>query len=153
MRAILLFGHFLGFVLWMGAGFAAMLLGARLRSPGREETALLLGLMVRIQRAMLLPGVVLTVATGLLLTLRLYSGPVSAAGYPVSLMIMQGAGLVGGAIAIGVTVPATTRLTRLDPHGPHAGVFAGLRKRASVSGMIGGTLALVGLIAAALYRS
>lgn len=153
MRVVLLFGHFLGFVLWIGAGSAAMLLGARLRSAGREETALLLGLMVRVQRAMLLPGVVLTLATGLLLTLRLYSGPVSAAGYPVSLMIMQGAGLVGGAIALGVTLPATTRLARLDPQGPHAAVFASLRKRASVSGMIWGMLALVGLIAATFYRS
>jgi hypothetical protein len=130
-----------------------MILGGRLRNAGREETALLVGLMVRVQRAMLLPGVVLTVATGLVLTLRLYSGPVSAAGYPVSLMIMQGTGLVGGAIALGITVPATTRLVRLDPHGPHAAVFASLRKRASVSGMIWGTLALAGLIAASLYRS
>jgi hypothetical protein len=153
VRPVLLFGHLLGFVLWLGADFAAMPIGAMLKSAGREETNLLLGLLARLYRAVLLPGVVLTLITGLLLTLRLYSGPVSAAGYPVALMIMQGAGLVGGAIAIGVTFPATTRLARLDPHGPHAAVFAGLRNRASVSAMIAGTLGMVALVAAAFLRS
>jgi hypothetical protein len=97
--------------------------------------------------------VVLTVISGLLLTLRLYGGAISAAGYPVSLMVMQGAGLLGAVIAIGVTVPTTGRLTRLDPQGPHAAVFASLRQKASISGMVTGVLAMVALIAGALLRS
>lgn len=153
MRAILLFGHLLGFVLWIGSGLAAMHLGKAIEKAGREEVGLLLGLMGRMQRAMLLPGVVLTVTTGLLLTLNLYGGAISAAGYPVSLMVMQGAGLAGAVVAIGVTIPATARLARLDPQGPQAAVFASLRKRASISGMLTGVLAMVALVAGALLRS
>ena len=153
MRAILLFSHLLGFVLWIGSGLAAMHLGRALEKANREETALLLGLMGRIQRAMLLPGVVLTVISGLLLTLNLYGGAISVAGYPVSLMVMQGAGLLGAVIAIGVTIPTTGRLSRLDPQGPHAAVFASLRQRASISGMLTGVLAMVALVAGALLRS
>jgi hypothetical protein len=145
-----LFGHFLGFVLWLGAGLASMQVARMSRNAQREELALLLAVLVRINNAMLLPGAVLTVITGLLLTLQLYGGAVSAAGYPVPLMVMQAAGLVGAAIAIGVTFPATTRLARLDPQGPHAAVFASLRRRVSISGMIAGLLGLVALVAGAL---
>ncbi len=140
-------------MLWIGSGLAAMHLGRALEKANREETALLLGLMGRIQRAMLLPGVVLTVISGLLLTLNLYGGAISVAGYPVSLMVMQGAGLLGAVIAIGVTIPTTGRLSRLDPQGPHAAVFASLRQRASISGMLTGVLAMVALVAGALLRS
>ena len=153
MRAILLFSHLLGFVLWIGSGLAAMHLGKAIEKAGRDEIALLLGLMGRIQRAMLLPGVVLTVISGLLLTLNLYGGAISVAGYPVSLMVMQGAGLLGAVIAIGVTIPMTSRLTRLDPQGPHAALFASLRQRASISGMLTGLLAMVALVSGALLRS
>lgn len=153
MRAILLFAHLLGFVLWIGSGLASMHLGKAIETANREELPMLLALMGRMQRAMLLPGVVLTVISGLLLTLRLYGGAISAAGYPVSLMVMQGAGLLGAVIAIGVTVPTTGRLTRLDPQGPHAAVFASLRQKASISGMVTGVLAMVALVAGALLRS
>ena len=154
MRGLLLLGHFLGMVLWLGAGAAAMQVGSVLRSggAGREETALLLGIMMRLYRGLLLPGAVLTVATGLLLSLRLYSGAISAAGYPTSMMVMQGAGLVAAVIAVGVMFPAATRLTRLDPSGPHAEQFHRLRKRAGVSGMISGLLGLVALVAGAFLR-
>jgi hypothetical protein len=153
LRAILLFSHLLGFVLWIGSGLASMHLGKAIEKANRDEVGLLLGLMGGIQRAMLLPGVVLTVVSGLLLTLRLYGGAISVAGYPVSLMVMQGAGLLGAGIAIGVTVPTTARLTRLDPHGPHAAVFASLKQRASISGMLTGVLAMVALVGGALMRS
>jgi hypothetical protein len=145
-------GHFLGFVLWLGGGLGSMQIGRMLQGAGREESLLLLRLLGRMHRALLLPGVVLTILTGLLLTLQLYGGPISAAGYPVPLMVMQGAGLIGGAIVIGVTFPAVTRLMRLDPAGPHAAAFASLRTRAALSGMIAGLLGMTALIAAALLR-
>ncbi len=129
-----------------------MHIGRALRPAGREETVLLLSVMGRIHRAMLLPGVVLTILTGLLLTLQLYGGAIATAGYPVPLMVMQGAGLVAGAIVLGVTFPAVTRLMRLDPSGPHAEAFVSLRNRAAMSGMIAGMLGMIALISAALVR-
>lgn len=149
MRILLLAGHYLGFVLWLGGGLAAMQVGFSLRSAGREETALLLGLMMKLYRNLLLPGAVLTGVTGLALTLQLYGGAISAAGYSPALMLMQGAGLVGAAIAIGVSFPAVSRASRLDPTGPHAEQFRRLRRRASLSGMIMGLLGLTALVAGA----
>ncbi len=152
MRALLFLGHFLGFVLWLGGGLAAMQVGTQMRSAGREESALLLSVLVRLYRGMLLPGAVLTVLTGLLLTLRLYGGAVSVAGYPTALMVMQGTGLLGAAILIAVGFPAAIRLARLDPTGPHADRFQSLRRRVSTSGGLTGVLALIALVAAALLR-
>ncbi len=138
--------------MWLGAGLASMQIGRMLQGADREGSVLLLSVMGRVHRAMLLPGVVLTILTGLLLTLRLYGGPISTTGYPIPLMVMQGAGVIGGAIAIGVTFPAVTRLMRLDPTGPHAAAFASLRTRAAMSGMIAGMLGMIALLAAALLR-
>lgn len=152
MRSLLFLGHSLGFVLWLGGGMAAMQVGSAMRAAGREETALLLGVMVRLHRGLLLPGAVLTVITGLLLTLRLYGGAVSAAGYPITLMVMQGAGLVGAALIVGVSFPAVMRLSRLDPTGPQADRFRSLRQRAALSGGLAGMLGFSALVAGALMR-
>ena len=150
MRPLLLLGHYLGFVLWLGAGIVAMQIGFVIRGAAREEVVLLTGLMARIYRAILLPGAVLTVLTGIMLTLRLYGGAVSAAGYSVAMMVMQGAGLLGAAIALGVSFPSVTRAARLDPAGPHREAFQRLRGRAAISGMAMGLLALASLIAGAM---
>ncbi|HLB53800.1 MAG TPA: hypothetical protein VJK71_01665 [Gemmatimonadales bacterium] len=150
MRILLLSAHYLGFVLWLGAGVAAMQVGAAMRGAGREETALLVGIMGRLYRAMVLPGALLTTITGLVLTLRLYGGAISAVGYSPALMVMQGVGVAGAALALGVSFPAVMRLARLDPTGPHAEHFRVLRKRVSLSGMVAGMLGLIALVAGAM---
>lgn len=150
MRALLLFAHLLGFVLWMGGGFAGMSLGIAMRGAERNELALLAGLQGRLHRSIILPGCLLTVLSGLLLTLRLYGGAVSAAGFPVPLMVMQGAGLLAAGIVLGVSLPTVARLGRLDPTGQQAPLFAALQKRSALAGSLAGTLALAALVASAL---
>ena len=151
MRAPLLFAHLLGMVLWLGGGFAAMSLGLALRGRQAPELALLTEAQGRLLRGLILPGVLLTVLSGLLLTLQLYNTPMIAGGLPVPLLVMQGAGLLAAAIVLVVGLPAATRLARLDPVA-HAPLFASLRKRSALASSLAGTLGLIALVAAAMLR-
>lgn len=151
MRPLLFFAHYLGVVLWLGGGFAAMHLGLAMREQSAAELVQLTGLQGRLQRGVILPGVLLTVLSGLLLTLQLYNTPMISAGLPIPLMMMQGTGLVAAAVVLLVGLPATSRLARLDPVA-HAPLFASLRKRSALAGSLAGALGLVALGSAALLR-
>ena len=149
MRLLLLALHLLGFVLWLGGGLAAMLVGPVMRSVERGELGPLIVVYGRLHRALILPGVLLTVLTGLLLTLQLYGGAVSAAGFPVPLMVMQGSGLLAAGIVLTVSLPTVSRLGRLDPSGEAAPLYRALQRRAAIAGALAGTLGLVALVAGA----
>jgi hypothetical protein len=152
LRHLWLFAHIFGFVLWMGGGLAAMNIGISIRRGPRGDLPALVALQGRLHRALILPGVVLTVISGLILTLRMYGNATSVNGFPTQLMVMQGAGLVAAAIALTVNFPSVSRLTRLDPEGEHAPLFQGLARRAAISGGLTGLLALTALIGGVLMR-
>lgn len=152
MRHLLLFLHSLGFVLWMGGSFAAMGTGLLMRQLARTEFGVAMAVQGRLLRGMILPGVVMVVLSGLMMTLRLYGSATSASGFPMSLMVMQGAGLLAAGITFVVTVPTVTRLSRLDPVGPHAPLFDALRRRARMAGMVAGALGVTALVAGVLLR-
>ncbi len=117
--------HFLGFTAWLGGLFAAMALRAARRSPHDAGTPDDLS---AVYRVLVGPGAMLTVVSGMILTLRLYS---SAAGVGLSdgLMAMQGLGLVAAMVSLIVSVPTASRLSRLEPVGPSAGLFSQLDQR------------------------
>jgi uncharacterized membrane protein len=152
VRPVLLVAHLLGIVLWMGGGFAAMALGLAMREMPRQQLAAVAGLVGRLHRTMILPGVLLAVVSGLLLTLQLYGTATATAGFPVPLMIMQVAGLVAAVLALVVNLPTVARLTRLDPAGEHGPLFDSLRQKAARSGMLTGLLAVVALVGGAWLR-
>lgn len=144
---LLLALHLFGFVAWLGGGLASMVIGI----AGRSGDAAALGVTARLQwavtRLMVLPGALLTVFSGLMLTFRLMHG--SAMGNPW-MASMQGAGLVGALVALFVAVPAAARLARLDPVGAEA---ARVRVTSRVAASISGALGLFALLAAVLYRT
>ncbi len=152
MRQLYLGAHFLGFVLWMGGGLAAMTVGISMRRGPREDIRALLGVQVKLYGKLILPGVVLAVISGLLLTLRLYSTATAVNGYPVQLMVMQGTGLLAAVIFLVVSFPTIGRLSRLDPSGEHAPLFQALSKKAAMAGMLMGLLVLIALIGGVLMR-
>lgn len=152
MRHLWLFAHIFGFVLWMGGGLAAMNTGFALRNATRTEMAPLIGLLGRVHRAMILPGSVLVVISGLIMTLRLYGSATSVNGYPIPLMVMQGAGLLAAAMVLVVSAPTIGRLVRLDPAGEHAPLVAALLRRAELGGMLTGLLAMTALVSGVLLR-
>ena len=152
MRHLLLFLHLFGFVLWMGGGLSAMNLGIAMRRVARAELPLMVQLQGRLLRGQILPGALLVVASGLLLTLQLYGSATATVGFPTALMVMQGAGLLGAAIVLIVMLPTTARLGRLDPTGEQAPLFDVLRKRVALAGSLVGVLALTALVMGVLLR-
>ena len=142
--------HILGFVLWIGGSLAIMVSSVAAR---REERAVL-GPLARLQAsvtgAMVGPGAGLTIATGLILTFRMYGTAQPApSGWVI---LMQGAGLVAGIITLAFTIPAAGRLRRMDPMGQQAAQFDALRGRQSVVGSVSGVLALIAMVAGVMAR-
>ncbi len=152
MRHLYLGAHIIGFVLWMGGGLAAMTVGIAMRNGPRDELPALLGVQVRLHSKLILPGCVLVVLSGLLLTLRLYGSATSVNGYPAPLMVMQGTGLLAAIIVLVVIFPTVGRLSRLDPAGEHAPLFQALSKKMGIAGGLTGLLAMIALIAGVLLR-
>ena len=136
----------------MGGSFAVMGTGMLMRQLARNELGVAMAVQGRVLRGMILPGVIMVVLSGLIMTLRLYGSATSASGFPMPLMVMQGAGLLAAGITLVVTVPTVTRLSRLDPAGPHAQLFDALRGRARMAGMVAGGLGVVALVAGVLLR-
>ncbi len=151
MRHLLLFLHIAGFVLWMGGGFSIMAMTIAMGKEPRERLGLLVRLIGVIHRGIVLPGVLMVVLSGLLLTLSLYS-QASATGFPVLLMVMQGTGLLAAGLVFVINVPTVARLARLDPVGEYAATFDALRKRAERSGRLTALLAVTALVAGVLLR-
>jgi hypothetical protein len=67
---------------------------------------------------------------------------------------MQGLGLLGAVVAIGIVTPTAARMGRLevDPRGELPESFAGLRKRQAVFATIAGIFALLALLAGTVMR-
>jgi hypothetical protein len=144
-----LFLHLLGFSMWLGGGLAAMVAGIAAKREGREG----LGAIVRSQaaawKAIVAPGALLTVLSGLILT---FSVAGELVGFNVWLVVMQGAGLLGALLVLLIGLPTAAKLARLDPMGQGAAYFDELRTRQKIVASVSGTLALVALVAGAMVR-
>jgi len=122
--------HFAGFAAWLGGLLAILVLrGGAAREPGAVTD------LSPVYRALVGPGAMLTVVTGLMLTLRLY-GEASGDGLGSGLMAMQGLGLVAAMISLVVSVPTASRLSRLEPVGPSATLHRQLDRRLRLTDLL-----------------
>jgi len=135
--------HIAGFAIWMGAGYASMLIGIAGRSEDRATQGAVARLQAGLQRRLIAPGAAVAVISGVFLTVR-----VMGTGAPPSawLMLMQGAGLLAALLVFFVTLPTSARLSRLDPTGQSGPLFDALRKRMALAGSIAGTLGILALV-------
>ena len=149
MTRIWFFLHLLGFTMWIGGALASMFAGIAAR--GEERAAL--GPVARVQgaihRILMLPGAMLTVLSGLVLTFRVTGAYASANTW---LVVMQGTGILAALVVMMVGVPTMARLARIDPTGPHSAAFDDLRARHRIVSSIAGVLALIALFAGAMLR-
>lgn len=150
--ALWLFLHLLGFTLWLGGGFASMVAGIVAKREDRHGLGAAVRLQAAVQRAIIAPGALLTVLSGLILTFSVTGRTGELVGFRMPLVVMQGAGIVGALITLLVGLPTATKLARLDPAGPNAGYFDELRQRQKVVASIAGVFALAALVAGAMYR-
>jgi uncharacterized membrane protein len=144
--------HLLGFVLWMGGAFSVMMVSIAARREDRGILAAVLRLQAVLYRTLVLPGALLTIFSGLLLTLVVYGGPGAIGAISPWLMVMQGAGLLAGVITLALIVPNAAKLTRMDPTGPHRDAVDLVRRRQARLGMVTGLLGLIALVSGALIR-
>jgi hypothetical protein len=150
VRGVWLFLHFLGFAAWLGGGLAMMLAGITAKHFPPEERLAIYRASSVVARNLIGPGALLVLVSGFLLSLPFFT----AGSVPGWLVTMQGLGLVGAIVAIGIVTPTAARMGRLelDPRGELPESFAGLRKRQVVFATVAGVFALLALLAGTVMR-
>ena len=144
------FVHFLSLAMWIGGALSAMVAGLAMQRLDRRLWGGVADAQAGIYRMLVGPGAMVNVASGLLLTVRMYGAMSGQVG--TWLGAMQGLGLLAALVTLLGAMPAASRLTRLEPVGETAAAFDATRRRLALTGSIGGTLALLALLAGALYR-
>jgi hypothetical protein len=145
-----LFLHILGFTLWIGGALAAMVAGIAAKREDRARLGAVVRVQAAVQKALVAPGALLAVLSGLLLTFSVTSLRGGQAGFSFWLVLMQGAGLVGALLVLMVGLPTAAKLARLDRVGPGAAYFDELRQRQRVVGSVAGVFALAALVGGAM---
>jgi hypothetical protein len=147
-----LFVHLLGFTMWLGGGLASMVGGIAAKREGREELGAVARAQAAIHKAIIAPGALLAVLSGLILTFSVTGRTGELTGFSLWLMLMQGAGLLGALIVLLIGLPTAAKLARLDPTGQGAAYFDELRQRQRIVSSVSGALALLALVAGTLVR-
>lgn len=149
------FLHFLGFALWLGGGLAAMVMAIGAREESNQIRAGAHRLLARVHSMVIGLGALLTVASGLLLSMNLATtGRGALLGLPY-MSVMQGSGLVGGLLVLFIGLPAAVKLGGVavtDDSGNLSPIFEKYRKRNAMANAVGGSLALVALFAAVVLK-
>ncbi len=140
--------HILGFAMWLGGGLAAMVAGVVARSESRAALGAVTRAQASMHKLVIAPGALLVVFSGLILTIRLMNAMVTSLSS--WLMVMQGAGILGALVILLGGLPIASRLSRLDPEGPHAAHFDELRRRQKVVSSVAGMLGLLALVGGVL---
>jgi hypothetical protein len=151
MSGVWHFVHYLAFTAWIGGALAAMVAGIAMKQMDRSAWGAVADVQAAIYRGLVGPGAIVVVLTGVIMTFQMYSGLAGGQAGPW-LGTMQGAGVLGALVTLLGAMPASARLSRLEPMGAHAAAFDALRQRLAITGSIGGTLGLLALLAGALYR-
>ena len=147
-----LFLHLLGFTMWLGGGFASMAAGIAAKREDRAGLGAIVRSQAAVWKAIIAPGAILAVLSGLMLTFTVSGRMAELVGFNVWLVVMQSTGFLGALLALLIGLPTAARLARLDPVGPGAAYFDELRQRQRIVASASGTLALVALVAGALVR-
>ena len=153
MIRLWLFFHLLGFTMWLGGGLAVMVAGVASKREERAGVGAVVRTQAAVYKAIIGPGALLAVLSGLMLTFSVSARIGELVGFSLWLLIMQGAGVLGALVVLLIGLPTAAKLSRLDPVGQGAAYFDELRQRQRVVGSVSGTLALVALVAGALVRS
>ena len=151
MRHLWIFLHLLGFVMWLGGALGNMMIGIRARSEPRDQLNAVARSLGVVYRTIILPGSLLTVVSGLILTMIVFGAPGAMQTMSRWLMAMQGAGLLAALITLIFVVPTAAKVTRVDAV-TQAAQFDALRKKVARLGMLSGALGMLALLAGAMSR-
>jgi hypothetical protein len=90
MIRLWLFLHLLGFTMWLGGGIATMVAGVAGRREDRAGMGAVARAQASIHKAVIAPGALLAVLSGLVLTFSVSGRTGDLVGFNVWLMIMRG---------------------------------------------------------------
>jgi hypothetical protein len=139
--------HYLGQVMWLGAGLGSMVYGI----IGKKESGAALGVIARgqvaVHKLLIGPGAFLMILSGVMLSLRMYGSAMSGMAPTVWMMVMQGAGLLGALIVLAFDAD-DRRLAWKSPEGQTAPLYYTIRRRHVAISIISGSLGLLALLAA-----
>lgn len=151
------FFHFLGMALWIGGALAAFTLARSIHTQPLDFRKNIWPHLARIHGLIIGPGAIVTVLTGVLLTMSLVNRGATALATRPGIVTMQVAGIVAGVMVLFVGVPTANQLAALgrtdqalDP--ASASLAARLRKRQAIASSVAGVLALVALFAGAVIK-
>lgn len=147
------FLHLLGQALWIGGGIAAMTLAIATRGEDSAVKAGVYRLLARVHGVVIAPGALITVLSGLWLTMGMARrGEGAELGEP-GLATMQVAGIIAGILVLFIALPTSNLLSRVaepDEKGQLPPAFERLRKRQAVVSSVAGGLAVLALLGAVL---
>jgi len=104
---MLLFLHWVGFSVWLGAQLTFMVWGPQNRAAGLEAWAHAWKTLAKVQGFVIAPAAALATLTGIVMTMQLVSAHVDET---TPLWLMQGFGLLAGVLAIVVVTPLANRV-------------------------------------------
>ena len=151
------FLHFLGSALWIGGAIAALTVARSISGLALDGRRPVWPHIAKLHGIVIAPGAVLTVLTGVLLTMNLVNRGASEVMAQPGMVIMQTAGLVAGVLALFVGVPTANQMAALasEDAGPTeriSGLAARLRKRQAIASSVAGALALLALYGGTVIR-
>jgi hypothetical protein len=143
---MMLFLHWAGFAVWLGAQMTFMIWGMATKKAELQAWAHTWMTLEKIQMRLVLPGAVAATVTGLVLTMRMVSQHVDLGARVAG---MQVTGLLAGLLAIFVVTPLASRMGRLAQRSLEEGVRSpaaeGVRVKLAWAGTISGNLILIAL--------
>lgn len=151
---IVRFLHYLGMAMWIGGVLSGLVLAARGGKEPAQVRAPLLEMFARLHTTVIVPGALLTGASGVLWSMALAGGQGTESRVaPLGLWIMSGAGFLGVLLIAFVALPAAVRLGILavpTEDGHMLPEFERQRKRLLGASIASGVLAAVSLFASVL---
>ena len=104
---MLLFLHWVGFSVWLGAQLTFMVWGPQSRAASLDAWAHAWRTLAKVQGYIIAPAAAVATITGLVLTMRMVS---SHADETTPLLLMQVFGVAAGVLAIAAVMPLTNRV-------------------------------------------
>ena len=145
------FIHFFGLALWIGGAIAAMIMAISSRKESVDVRAGVFRLLANVQTIAIGIGSLMTLGSGLLLTVKLAQAVGAESVMTPRILVMQVAGLVAGLLVLLVSIPTAVKIKALavpTESGELLPAFERYRKRQAAVSSVAGALAVIALFAA-----
>lgn len=148
---MILFLHYLGVALWMGASLTFMVWGPSARTAPLAVWAHTWDTLARVQRAIVAPGCLVAMVSGVVLTMRMARA--GGGDMMMWLVVMQALGILAAVLTLAIATPLANRMALLASASLAAGTpdprAEPVRRKLALVGSISGVFLLVTLYFAA----